>query len=221
MSARAMLNFGLTDLRIVNPRDGWPNDKAIATASGADDVMNKVQVFESVKDAIADLHSVYATTSRARDIVKDVHTPRSAAQKIRQQVKSQQSVGVIFGAERTGVENEDITLADALITYPTNPDFSSLNLAQAVLVMAYEIFGDTQSNEPTLRSGASPLATKDELDNFLSRLMASLEDKGFFKTEEMKPTMVQNIENLFVRTTPTQQELNTLHGVIASLLRKD
>ncbi len=222
MVARAMMNFELNTLRIVNPRDGWPNDRAYATASGADTIIDNVQKFETLRDAVADLNIIYATTSRYRDMVKTVHTPRSACTEILTQSQEGKSIGIVFGAERTGIENEDITLADALITYPTNPDFSSLNLAQAVLLMAYELFSAQIKDKGVhLKKGHSPFATKADLDNFLNRLFIDLDEKGFFKTKDMTPVMKQNIENIFVRGQLTEQEVNTLHGIMATLKRHD
>lgn len=222
MVARAMLNFGLTDLRLVAPRDGWPSEKAVATASGATSILDNVNLFETTKEAVADLHRVYATTARDRDMVKTLHTPASATEEMIEIAhgNSDVSFGILFGAERTGLQNEEVSLAEAMITYPTNPDFSSLNLAQAVLLMGYALYShqlNIEDKEPRIRKGSSPFATKDEIDNFLTRLYDTLDDKGFFKTEEMKPVMKQNLENLFTRGQLTQQEVNTLHGIIKAL----
>lgn len=222
MVARAMLNFGLTDLRLVTPRDGWPSEKAVATASGATDILDQVKLYETTKEAVADLHRVYATTARDRDMVKLLHTPASASEEMvtLSQENPDLKLGILFGAERTGLQNEEVALAEAMITYPTNPEFSSLNLAQAVLLMGYALYShqfNIEDKQPRVRKGATPFATKDEIDNFLDRLYNTLEEKNFFKTEEMKPVMKQNLETLFTRGQLTQQEVNTLHGLIKAL----
>lgn len=218
MVARAMLNFGLTDLAIVNPRDGWPNPQAIATASGAIDLLDKARVYKTTREAIADLHYVFATTARERDMSKQVFTPHAAATKIHELSAQNIQTGILFGAERTGLENDDIAASHAIITYPTNPDFSSLNLAQAVLLMSYEM-AQLQSQIPDihLQTGKSEIATKESVDNFLERLFEKLEDKNFFKSADMRPSIERNIETLFLRGELTEQEVSTLHGIIAAL----
>ncbi len=223
MVARAMLNFGLNDLRLVAPREGWPNEKAYATASGADSVLDKARFFDTTREAIADLTHIYATTARKRDQVKHIYNSRQAAVEITSQNETA-STGILFGAERTGLSNEDTALATALVTYPTNPDFTSLNLAQAVLLMAYELFQTTQESgsiSPRLHKGQTPFATADQIENFLSRLYNDLEAKHFFKTEENKPHMKKNIDALFARSQLTEQELNTLHGIVSALKKND
>lgn len=222
MVARAMLNFGLTELRLVNPREEWPNNKAISTASGALEVIENTTVYETLNEAVHDVHMVYGTTARGRDMVNIIHTPATAAQDIQEQHSTGKKTAIVFGAERTGLENDDIALCNALITYPTNPDFSSLNLAQAVLLMSYELMrSENETSDIKLKKGNNtPFATRAEFDNFLHRLYDDLEDKGFFKTEKMKPVMKQNIESMLVRMQMTEQELNTLHGIIAAMKRK-
>lgn len=221
MVARAMLNFGLTDLRLVAPREGWPNEKAYATASGANTVLDSVQFFDTTREAIADLTHIYATTARKRDQVKHVYTSRQASAEIKS-LGEETRTGILFGAERTGLSNEDTALATALITYPTNPKFTSLNLAQAVLLMAYELFQTNESEkEARLYKGQTPFAKADQIENFLTRLYEDLETRHFFKTEENKPHMKKNIDALFARARLTEQELNTLHGIISALKKPD
>tara|TARA_B100001778_G_scaffold333117_1_gene340944 strand:+ start:2140 stop:2835 length:696 start_codon:yes stop_codon:yes gene_type:complete len=218
MVARAMMNFGLSDLAIVNPRDGWPNPQATATASGAVKILEEAKLFKTTKEAIADLHYVFATTARDRDMSKEVFLPHAAATKIKELNEKSAQTGILFGAERTGLENDDIAASHAIITYPTNPDFSSLNLAQAVLLMAYEI-GNAQTDMPDvqLTTGKSDIATKESMDNFLQRLYDRLDQNGFFKSNDMRPSIERNIETLFLRGQLTEQEVSTLHGIVACL----
>lgn len=210
-AARAMLNFGITDLRIIAPRDGWPNERAIATASGAFDIIPEPHIFKTLKDAIEDLHFTVATTARRRDMVKPVYEPYTAIQELHKYKKT----GIVFGAERSGLTNEDLSLCQAILTFPTNQDFTSLNLAQSVLLVAYEWKKATEQHierqEETL-----PVPLK-ELNMFLTRLERDLEDQRFFRTPDMKPTMLINIRNIFTRNNITKQELSTLHGVLSAL----
>jgi len=220
-AARAMLNCGLVDLRIVNPRDGWPSAPAQAMSAGALDLMPAVPVFATVADAIADLHHVYATTARPRDMVKNVMTARDAGTDMQSRLGTGQRVGILFGAERSGLDNNDVALAGTVITIPLNPGFSSLNLAQAVLLVAYE-WSINQNAAPNaaLNTGGSPLATQDSIVNFLTRLDDELQDHGFFRAPDMKPTVVRNLHTLFTRIPITDQEVKTLHGVISALTGK-
>ena len=213
-AARAMLNFGLTDLRIVNPRDGWPSDRAEAMSSGALSKMPPVQVFENTADAIADLHHVYATTARPRDMVKPVITPSEAAQDIKQ--RGDQKTGILFGGERTGLHNDDVALANTIITIPANPDFTSINLGQAVLLVAYEWF---QANTEQTDNKSFPAPMQD-LNTMLNRLENDLEDKGFFRSPDMKPSTARNIRAMFTRSDLTEQEVRTMHGIISALTGK-
>lgn len=213
-AARAMLNFGLKDLRIVNPRDGWPNERADATASGAFDMM-QVSVFDNLSDAIADLHFCFATTARDRDMVKPVFTPENALIEIAQRQAQGQNVGLVFGAERTGLLNEEISQCQSILTFPVNPESPSLNLAQAVLLMAYELGKDTDTQ--TLCENEILPAPQKEITAFLARLQADLEARKFFRSEHLKPTMVKNISNIFTRADITEQELRTLHGILSAL----
>ena len=217
-TARAMLNFGLTDLRLVRPRDGWPNAKALNAASGADEVIAGVRIFDVTADALTGLHRVYAATARDRHMVKPVVTPRFAAAEMRKAEARGFSCGIIFGPERTGLHNDDVVLADAVLALLLHPAFSSLNLAQAVLAVAYEWFqaGDgTPPNELPLQDTRP--ATKDELVNFFGHLERELEAVGFFPTPETRPAMVRNLRNLFGRMALTEQDVQTLHGVVARL----
>ncbi|HZH26837.1 MAG TPA: RNA methyltransferase [Azospirillaceae bacterium] len=217
-AARAMLNCGLTDLRLVNPRDGWPNPKADAASSGASIVIENARVFDSTAAAIADLEKVYATTARKRDMTQRVVTARKAAEELRAHHAVGRSIGILFGPERTGLFNDDLALADTLITIPLNPDFSSLNLGQGVLVVGYEwwMTGNRTPDE-YLHTGNSRPCTKDELLNLFEHLEAELDDCGFFSTPDKRPSMVRNIRNMLQRAHMTEQEVRTFHGIIAGL----
>ena len=218
MVARAMLNCGLLDLRLVRPRDGWPNPAAEATASGALAVIEGAKVYDELADAVSGLNRVYATTARARDMVKPVLTPRAVASELRAAEAAGDATGFLFGPERSGLDNHDLTFADALVTVPLNPAFSSLNLAQAVLLLGYEwrMAGDATPYR-ALPTGDSRPATKEELMNFLSRLEQALDDMGFFHPAEKRYIMVRNLRNVFQRAEATEQELRTLHGVVSAL----
>lgn len=216
-AARAMYNCGLTDLRLVKPRDGWPNAKAQAAASGADPVLDKARLYERVEDAIADLRRVYATTARDRYMVKRILTPRKAAEEIRGLLGADESCGILFGPERTGLLNEHVALADTVLSVPLNPAFSSLNLAQAVLLIGYEWFLSADATPAEqLALGHSAPASKEKLIQFFEHLEEELDRSGFMRDPEKRPSMVRNLRNLFQRAGCTEQELRTLHGVITS-----
>ncbi|HEY0526096.1 MAG TPA: RNA methyltransferase [Stellaceae bacterium] len=217
-AARAMFNCGLTDLRLVRPRDGWPSEKARAAASGADPVIDNARLYDTAEEAVADLHRVYATTARERHMVKRVVTPRQAAAEMRGIAADGQNFGVLFGAERAGLTNDHVGLADAIVAVPLNPSFSSLNLAQAVLLVGYEWFtaGDATAPE-VLPVGDSRPATKAELHEFFAHLEEELDRTGFLRNVEKRPTTVRNVRTLFERADCTEQELRTLHGIVVAL----
>ena len=216
-AARAMLNCGLNDLRLVRPRDGWPSDKAIAAASGADTVLQKARLYPSVAAAISDLVHVFAATARDRGMVRREVTPRRAAAEMRAWLPPGEPCGVLIGPERTGLVNDDVALADTVLTVPLNPAFTSLNLAQAVLIIGYEwIISGSETPGETLHRGGSRPATKEELLNFFDHLEEELENNGFLRNRESQPHMVRNLRSLFQRAQCTEQELRTLHGVVTS-----
>jgi tRNA/rRNA methyltransferase len=216
-AARAMMNCGLDDLRLVRPRDGWPSDKAIAAASGADALLAKARLYPNVPAAIADLVHVYAATARDRGMVRREVTPRHAAPEMRAWLAAGEACGVLFGPERTGLLNDDVALADTVLTVPLNPGFSSLNLAQAVLIVGYEWFTSGVAAPPEiLRRGGSRPATKAELLNFFEHLEEELIRNGFLRNRESRPSMVRNLRSLFQRAQCTEQELRTLHGVVTA-----
>jgi len=216
-AARAMLNCGLDDLRLVRPRDGWPSDKAIAAASGADRVLEKARLYPNVRSAISDLLHVFAATARDRGMVRREVTPRHAATEMRAWLSAGEPCGVLIGPERTGLVNDDVALADTVLTVPLNPAFSSLNLAQAVLIIGYEWFIAAAPAPPeTLQRGGSRPATKEELLNFFDHLEEELDSNGFLRHRESRGHMVRNLRSLFQRAQCTEQELRTLHGVVTA-----
>jgi tRNA/rRNA methyltransferase len=218
-AARAMANCGLDDLRLVRPRDGWPSDKAVAAASGADAVLDKARLYPTVEAAIGDLQHVYASTARDRYMVKREVTPRRAGEEMHGFLDAGEACGVLFGPERTGLLNEHIALADTVLTVPLNPAFSSLNLAQAVLLVGYEWFTAHAAPQPEqLRTGHSRLANKMELLRFFEHFEEALELSGFLRHADKRPSMTRNLRNLFQRARCTEQELRTLHGIITAFL---
>jgi len=220
MVARAMLNCGLTDLRIVNPRDGWPSDRAHAVSSGAFDNGVVPTLYNSTTEALADLHFTLATTARPRGMIKDVYTAHGAMEQAHTKINKGQNIGILFGAERTGLENEDIALSSAIITIPLNPEFWSLNLAQAVLLVAYEFHtqGDKTPDEQ-LHTGKTEITDAETVHNFTNRLISGLSDNDFFKSDDHRPIIERNLTNLFARRQWTDQEIQTLHGVITALTK--
>lgn len=219
-TARAMANFGLWDLRLVNPRDGWPNERAIAAASRADHVIEKVRVFPTLEAAIADLSLVLATTARQRDLQKPVYGPEEAAQRVVSHIAGGAGAGILFGRERWGLYNEEVSLADAIVTFPVEAAFASLNIAQAVLLMAYEWRRQADKGEVLpFAGGLDAPAPREELLGLFGHLEETLDRTGFFKTEDKRPTMVNNLRAVFSRATLSSQEIRTLRGVISSIDR--
>ncbi len=218
-AARAMWNFGLDRMRLVAPRDGWPNPRAQAMASGAARVLDQVGVFDETAAACADLTHVYATTARDRAMTKPVLTPEAAMAEAAAAIAAGGRVGVLFGPERSGLETADVARAAAVITAPTNPAFGSLNLGQSVLLLAYEWMRATAAPAPGVAAEAEAegRATAGEVDAFLDRLVARLDAAGFFHPEERRARMVVNLENLFRRAPLTPAEVRTLHGVVRAL----
>lgn len=220
-AARAMANFGLWDLRLVNPREGWPNEKAEATASKADHVISRVQVFDRIEDAISDLSLVYATTARKRDMFKPVIGPDVAAERLRSHVSGGGGAGLLFGRERWGLNNEEVALCDSIVTLPVEPAFASLNIAQAVLVLAYEWrkTGGAMAQLPFDSELGEP-ASREELVGLFEHLEEALDRSHFFQTPEKRPSMVNNLRAMLSRSAFNSQEVRTLRGVIASLDRR-
>jgi TrmH family RNA methyltransferase len=216
--ARAMANGGLFHLRLVAPRDGWPQERAWRMASGADRILDEATVHEDVAGAVADMHHVFATCPRPRHIVKPVLTARGAAAELRLVCARDLRAAILFGPERAGLDNDDMACADALVRFPLNPAFMSLNLAQAVMVMAYEWWSAADETVPrTLMTNETRVATKAELENFLAHLMTELDASGFLRNAPKRPGMVRNIRHFFERGEVTEQELRTLHGIVTEL----
>jgi tRNA/rRNA methyltransferase len=216
--ARAMANGGLFRLRLVAPRDGWPQPKAWRNSSGAHRILDELTVHDSVADAVADLQHVFATCPRPRHIIKPVLTARGAAAELREICGRDLRAGVLFGPERAGLDNDDMAQADALVRYPLNPGFMSLNLAQAVMVLAYEWWMASEQARPReLMTNETRVATKGELENFLIHLVDELDACGFLRNLPKRPGMVRNIRHFFQRGEVTEQELRTLHGIVTEL----
>ncbi|WP_127143263.1 RNA methyltransferase [Pelagibacterium montanilacus] len=220
-AARAMANFGLWDLRLVNPRDGWPNERAIAAASRADHVIERVQVFETLDAAVADLHVLFATTARNREMFKPVIGPDVAADRANAAIGQSQGVGILFGRERWGLTNDEVALADALVTLPVEAAFASLNIAQAVLVLAYEWRRAALADVPLpFEEDKGEPATLEDLSGMVEQLGEALDRANFFKSPEKRPGMMNNFRAMFARAGFNVQEIRTLRGIIASLDRR-
>ena len=236
-AARAMANFGLGELRLVRPRDGWPSEAADNAASGALFVTRQAQLFDTLEQAVGDLAYIYATTARARDMLKPVVTPETAARQIRQRAASTNEAsgrsGLLFGRERWGLNNDEVALADAICMAPVNPDFASINIAQAVLLLGYEWFkqaplaslGRVTPDDGIEGEGMGKAqkntrpATKKELLGFFEHLESALDRSGFLWPPEKRPNMVRNLRNMFHRLQATEQDIKTLRGIVASLSR--
>ena len=217
MVARAMFNCDLDDLRLVRPRDHWLNEHSIKAAAGAGERVKQAKVFQSTEEAIADLTWVYATTARSRSMEKQVNTAKQAAKHIHQ--NPELKAGILFGRERFGLHNDDIALANRIIEIPLNPDYSSLNLAQAVLVCAYEIYQVfLDAPEPHARTGLiNAPVSKENLVGFFDHLEGELDKTSFFLPKEKRPKMVRNLRNMFQHMPLSEQDVRTLRGVISAL----
>lgn len=219
MVARAMANFGLSELRLVNPRDGWPNERARAAASRADHVIDAVAIFDTLPEAIGDLNFVFATTARERDGFKPVRGPVDAGRALRARFRAGQKTGILFGRERIGLENDEVGLADEIVTFPVNPAFASLNIAQAVLLMSYEwMKSGMEAETETAFSGPEIVpAPKELLHGLLGHLEQALDARGYFRPQAKKPKMVDNLRAVLTRPGFTEAEIKVLRGVVASL----
>mgnify|MGYP002012986009 FL=1 len=219
-TARAMLNFGFENLILVNPRDDWPNEYAIKAAAGAIKVIEKTRVYKNLEDALSEFNFAFSTTIRPRDMVKPVNGLEKMAEKSYEKLEMKQKIAFIFGREKSGLTNHQISLTDEIIEIPTNKDFSSLNLAQAVILVVSELnrLGISYAKEEIVIPDSFP-ANKKDLISFFNHLERALDDSGFLKPLEKKPTMMMNIRNIFNRSNLTDQEVKTLRGVITALLR--
>ena len=213
-AARAMWNFGLRRMSIVHPRDGWPNPAAVAMASGAGSLLEDARLFDTTAQAVADAHVIYATTARPREMTKRVLTPQAAMAEARDLTAQGQRTAILFGPERAGLANEDVILADAIISVPVNPAFASLNLAQCVLLCAYEWrrLGGADTAEVPDRVEA------DQMGRLIERLTAELDQAGFFWPDHKRESMVANLENMFRRMPLTDQDVRLFFGVIRKLV---
>jgi tRNA/rRNA methyltransferase len=230
MVARAMANFGLEHLRLVDPRDGWPNEKARIAASGANFIIDNAQGFAGFEQSLAGLQWVCATTARQRDLAKPVLTPEQAVQEMRGRIEDGQRCAIVFGPERNGLETSEIANTDAVVMAPVNPNFASLNLAQAVLLLSYEwmkqggrgtlgrVTTYEEALQPGLRTRGSPPAGREELTAFFEHLERELDAKRFFTAPEKRPSVVQNLRSMFVRMGATEQEIRTLRGIVKALV---
>ncbi|HEY4193178.1 MAG TPA: RNA methyltransferase [Mesorhizobium sp.] len=219
MVARAMANFGLAELRLVNPRDGWPSEKARAAASNADHVIDATVVFDDLASAVADLNFVFATTARQRDGFKEVRGPVEAGRSLRARGLSGQRTGILFGRERFGLYNEEVALADEIVTFPVDPGFASLNIAQAVLLMSYEWMKSGLEQETATNFSAPVMkpSSKEQLHGLFAHLEAALDARGYFRPLPKKPKMVDNLRSVLTRPGFAEAELKVLRGVVASL----
>lgn len=216
-TARAMLNFGVSGLRLVSPRDGWPNPKAAAMASGASVVIDQTQVFDTMDEAIADCSYVMATTARRREIATPVLAPAEAAAELRRRIGAGERCAVLFGGERNGLSTDDVARSDAILSVPVNPAFASLNLSQAALIVAYE-----WSRAGDYAAIGSPLeeetpASREDLTHFFNHLERELDRAGYFFPPEKKPGMVRNLRASFSRAGFTEPEIRSLHGAVKAL----
>ena len=220
-AARGMWNFGLEWMRLVNPRDGWPNQKAVAMASGAGRVLDQVRLTETTAEAIDDLNYVFATTARGRDLSKPIVTPERAMEQARAMIAEGQKVGVLFGPERAGLQNEDIARANAIISVPVNPAFASLNLAQCVLLTAYEWCRlDVDVDPEVFEFAGTKRAEGIEVQKLTETLERRLDTVGFFWPEHKAESMITNLRNMISRMPLTEADVRTFHGIIKSLSDK-
>src|SRR3979490_1715640 len=218
MAARAMGNFGLSRLRIVNPRDRWPNVRAQRAPGGADHILDHAELFDTVEKAAADCTLLFATTARAHDQAKPVVAPAAAADELAAEIASGGQVGILFGRERYGLQNEEVALASRIITFPVNPGFASLNLAQAVLLVGYGWFKlSTEGALPFAMPERSERASQHQMQAFFENLVRELDRVEFLRPAEKRETMLVNLRNIFTRMEPTKQDMHTLHGVVMAI----
>jgi len=213
-AARAMLNFGLTELRLVSPRDGWPNPDAGPAASGADVVLEQAQLFETTEAAIADCNLVFASTVRRRDLVMPVVGPEEMAERI---AASSGGSAILFGPERSGLETEDVAQADAIVTVPINPEFSSLNLAQAVILLAYEWSRRAQLAQPTVKQ-SEPQAPHGDLEGLIDHLNGELDAKGYFHPPSRAQATKNTLRTIFTKAGWSSREIKAIRGIIRALV---
>lgn len=220
-AARAMWNFGLDRMRIIEPRDGWPNQRAVAMASGAGRLLDEALIYENTPDALADCNFIFATTARHRDLTKPIMTPERAMEHTRALIAQGQKVGIMFGPERAGLENEDIARANAIISVPVNPDFPSLNLAQCALLISYEWRRQNQDVPPEVVALAKTEFAEDiEIQKLGDHYEQRLDEAGFFYPEPKAISMKLNLRNMWARMPMTRADVQMMHGMLRQLLRK-
>ncbi|MEP3639540.1 MAG: RNA methyltransferase [Lentilitoribacter sp.] len=219
-AARAMLNFGLDRMRIVAPRDGWPNPAAVAMASGAGRLLDSATVHDDIAAAVDDSTFVFATTARQRELTKPVYSPEAAMKLAAEKIAQGQHVSVLFGPERAGLENKDIAQANATITVPVNPEFPSLNLAQCVLLLGYEWRrAASEITDITTEMGGTDWANADEIEALANHFESRLEVAGFFFPENKEASMKVNLRNLWSRMPLTQMDVRMFHGILRQMVR--
>jgi len=217
-AARAMGNFGLSRLRIVNPREGWPNEKARVFSAGADRILAEATLHPDLRSALSGVNYAFAATARERGMAKPVLGADAVAQETRGRLASGEEVALVFGRERTGLYTEEVSLCDAILTLPVNPAFASLNLAMCVAVAGYEWFkAESAGALPFAPPDRSPLADKGDLFAFFDHLEGALQTSGFFRSPEKAPSTIRNLRNIFHRLGLTRQDLATLHGAVTAL----
>ncbi len=214
-AARAMLNFGLTDLRLVSPRDGWPNPAAGPAASGADIVLERARVFDSVADAVADCPFVYATTVRKRGLVVPVVSPEEAAREVRGNAGAS---AILFGAERSGLETEEVAVAQKIVTVPINPEFRSLNLAQAVIILAYEWSKHGELAVPTEGEPEEPRATQEQLEGLIGQMDEALDKSGYYFPPDRVPATRKTLRTILTKAGWSNREIQALRGMLRALV---
>lgn len=223
-AARGMWNFGLDRMRLVAPRDGWPNPRATAMASGAGRLLDEARVFENSAEAVGDCTLVFATTARPRDLTKPVYTPQQAMEAAAQAIAEGGRVAVLFGPERAGMENDDIARANAIVSVPVNPEFASLNLAQCVLLMAYEWrraqeSGDQGAAGPVMEMAGSEWASGDDIERLAAHYEERLDEARFFYPPAKAAGMKLNVRNLWSRMPLTRSDVQILHGMLRQMVR--
>ncbi len=219
MCARAMLNCGLSRLRLVNPRQGWPNEAARRTAADADEVLDQAERFGSLDEAIADCRHVVAATARPRSLPIPVAEAGEAAEKVVAWSRAGAQAAILFGAEACGLDTDSVSRADCLLKFATNPEFPTLNLAQSVLLFSWEWRAAARRGEQA-KAPAAPVARRADLEGFFGRLERALDERGFFLTPELRPTAIKRLRSLFVRAAPEERDVSMLHGVLTALLRE-
>jgi tRNA/rRNA methyltransferase len=232
MAARAMANFSLSDLRLVSPREGIDMERAVTASAGAVETVEAATVHETLEEALSEFQFIYATTARPREMTKEVMTPEQASADMHARIGRGEKIAILFGRERFGLSNDEVSKADVIISAPVNPAYASLNIAQAVLLVGYEWYKpiatslgmETQElaahDGPGLKMTNTQPATKDELYGFYDHIETELTDAGFFKTEEKRPIVMRSFRNMFARALLTEQEVKTLRGMVSSLTRK-